>query len=73
MVSPWMVQGNINEFVKMNTNADRLELVCFFVHGPYPHLSLTMPQLPQVGDVARGLIYMHGQGIVHGDLRGVRF
>jgi hypothetical protein len=28
-VSEWMVNGNINEFVKVNVDADRLELVCF--------------------------------------------
>ena len=27
--------------------------------------------LPQLGGVARGLVYMHGQGMVHGDLKGV--
>ena len=29
MVSEWMVKGNINEFAKANTNADRLGPVCF--------------------------------------------
>jgi hypothetical protein len=29
LVSEWMINGNINEFVKANVNADRLELVCF--------------------------------------------
>ena len=29
MVSEWMINGKINEFVKVNVNADRLELVCF--------------------------------------------
>ena len=27
MVSKWMVNGNINEFVKIHPDADRLELV----------------------------------------------
>jgi len=49
MVSEWMTNGNINEFVRRNPDANRYELL---------------------GDVARGLIYMHGQGAVHGDLRG---
>ena len=26
----------------------------------------------QLGDVARGLTYMHSQRMVHGDLKGVR-
>jgi serine/threonine protein kinase len=25
----------------------------------------------QLADVARGLNYMHGEGIIHGDLKGV--
>jgi len=29
MVSDWMENGNINEFVKANPDANRLELVCF--------------------------------------------
>ena len=43
MVSEWMVNGNINEFLKVNPNADRLGLVrfqfqltpsCFFLTTP---------------------------------------
>ena len=29
MVSEWMENGNINEFVKKHANVNRLELVCF--------------------------------------------
>ena len=29
MVSRWMENGNINEFVEANPDADRLQLVCF--------------------------------------------
>lgn len=29
MVSEWMAKGNINEFMKVDINADRFELVCF--------------------------------------------
>ena len=29
MVSEWMANGNINEFLKVHPNVDRLELVCF--------------------------------------------
>ena len=38
MVSEWMAKGNINEFVKEEPSADRLELVCFYLSS----LSLLM-------------------------------
>ncbi|KAF9642605.1 kinase-like protein, partial [Thelephora ganbajun] len=49
MVSERMENGNINEFVRANPDADRLGLLV---------------------DVARGLIYIHGQDMIHGDLKG---
>jgi len=45
----------------------------FFIQGPYFCLSLTSVCLLQLRDVTKGLIYMHDQGIIHGDLKGVRF
>ncbi|KAF9647762.1 kinase-like protein [Thelephora ganbajun] len=49
MVSEWMVNGNINEFIKAQKNVNRFELL---------------------KDVARGLIYMREEGMIHGDLKG---
>jgi len=49
MVSEWMENGSIDEFVKAHTNANRLELLV---------------------DAVRGLMYMHDQGIIHGNLTG---
>ena len=41
MVSDWMENGNINEFVKANPDTNRLELVCFpfkvSPSSPYAH------------------------------------
>lgn len=34
MVSEWMTNGTINEFVKLHPNADRFELVCHPCNGP---------------------------------------
>ncbi|KAF9645417.1 hypothetical protein BDM02DRAFT_3101364, partial [Thelephora ganbajun] len=42
MVSEWMENGNINEFVKANIDTDRLGLVCFFVRCFYLRLLLTI-------------------------------
>ncbi|KAF9642010.1 kinase-like protein [Thelephora ganbajun] len=49
MVSEWMFNGNINEFIKAHRDVNRFELL---------------------KDVALGLIYMHGEGMIHGDLKG---
>jgi hypothetical protein len=35
--------------------------------------SLMIGYLLQLGDVAKGLIYIHSQGMIHGDLKGVCF
>ena len=75
MVSEWMTNGNINQFVMVHRDANRFELVsCPFRPLRPSHTSRPVGNhmLPQLCDVARGLIYMHGQGMVHGDLKGVR-
>jgi len=72
MVSEWMSNGNFNEFVTERQDANRFDLVSSPSKPPILHLSLTVTRLSQLGDVARGLIYMHGQSMVHGDLKGVR-
>ena len=72
IVSEWMPNGNINEFVAARQDANRFELVSppfEFLHSP---ISLTITRFLQLTGVARGLDYMHGQGVVHGALKGVR-
>jgi len=71
MISDWMVNGNINDFVKAHPDANRLELVSSSFRVSL--LSLTAESFIELGDVARGLIYIHYQGMVHGDLKGVSF
>ena len=39
MISDWMENGNINEFVKTNPEADKLGLVCLLFK--FHHLPLT--------------------------------
>jgi len=34
MISSWMENGNINEFLKKNPDANRLGLVCFPIQSP---------------------------------------
>jgi len=45
MVSDWMVNGNINEFVKAHPDADRLELVGYSFKITLSSRPLTIEQL----------------------------
>ena len=73
MVSQWMLNGNINQFVKEHRDANRFWLVSFRPRILMFSFAVDDYVILQLGDVARGLIYMHEQGMVHGDLKGVRF
>ncbi|KAF8810182.1 kinase-like protein, partial [Phlegmacium glaucopus] len=52
MVTSWMINGLLNEYIKSEEEYDKMELV--------------------VG-VARGVAYLHSEGIVHSDIRGSSF
>ena len=69
MISEWMDHGNINEFIEVYSGVNRFELV-----GTSPHFQLHTPLTTrrQLEDVAKGLIYLHDQAMIHGDLKGVR-
>ena len=71
MISDWMVNGNINEFVKAHPYTARHKLVCFFHSKSCPRFVDDRKTLQLVG-VADGLMYIHSQGMIHGDLKGVR-
>ena len=67
MVSEWMVNGNIAEYVRRNAG-NHLKLVS------YNRATLCRRSLGafQIVDAVEGLKYLHGANIVHGDLKGVR-
>ena len=67
-VSEWMENGNIIDYLTKNDDVDRVIVVCVSslkLRG----LSLT---LEKAKGVASGLEYIHNEGIVHSDLKGVR-
>lgn len=71
MISEWMAGGNINDFVRTHPDENRLRLVSF-PHQLRPRFSDNYVII-QLSGVSRGLIYIHEQGMVHGDLKGVSF
>jgi len=70
MVSEWMINGNINEFIEARREVNRFELVRLLFYCR-PRSSLIIARILQLKDIVKGLIYMHGEGMIHGDLKGV--
>ena len=68
LVSEWMPNGNLREYLNKNPGAGRIGLVSF---SPLSTVLLILLFLPKLSDVAEGLAYLHARHTTHGDLKGV--
>ena len=68
LVSEWMDNGNINDFVKNHKEVNRIQLVSSHVCVYKDRYDRS----PKLIDAARGLEYLHSLNVAHGDLKGVR-
>ena len=66
-VSEWMVHGTIMDYIGKN-HTNRLELVRSFTFPATPFTKTRQ----QLYGAAKGLEYLHGASLAHGDLKGVR-
>ena len=67
LVSRWMPNGTLTEYVKAKPHANRISLVRI----PPTVVHLSKLNLFKLLDVAEGLNYLHTCHTVHGDLKGV--
>ena len=67
MVSEWMANGNITEYVRKNSG-NHLKLVG---RNPISFSQLLSEGTFQLADATEGLKYLHNANIVHGGLKGV--
>jgi len=68
IVSRYMYNGNLVQYLSRKPNVDRLKLVCPDDYGgPYLLLRLNA----KVFEVSLGMFHLHGEYIIHGDLKGV--
>jgi len=68
MVSEWMENGTIMNFVTAYPQTNRLKLVSFFLET---WTKYRLDHTLQLADVARGLKYLHDWPSVHADLKSV--
>ena len=72
IISEWMPNGNVMEYVRSNPEANRLRLVSSAVCSPWCVVLMPFND-PQLAEGASGVTYLHRLGIAHGDLKGVRY
>ena len=68
-MSPWMPDGNIVQYTKMNPDVNRLMLVRSINLKIDENNLLTCPQ--QLAQVCRGLMFLHRLGVLHGGITPV--
>ena len=68
ILTEWMPNGNVMQFIESNPKENRLRLVSLLVVCVR---SLLLINCPQLSEVMSGVAYIHDLEIVHGDLKGV--
>ena len=68
LISEWMENGNVIAYLAKNASVDRVEVVRTFL---WIWHDTRIDVLDQAKGVALGLEYIHGEGVVHSDLKGV--
>ena len=67
IISGWMSNGTLIEFIEKNSSVNRINLVS----SPRQLCLVDNIILSKLLDVAKGLEYLHANNTVHGNLKGV--
>ena len=72
VVSPWMSEGHLLQYLRKYPGADRVMIVR--VHVVFFHVTQHAEfNTHKMSGVAEGLSYLHFNDVVHGDLKGVSY
>lgn len=71
IISEWMPNGHVTEYIRSNPEVNRLRLVSLAMVSSRGFMLIALDGL-QLSEVASGVTYIHELGIAHGDLKGVR-
>lgn len=73
MVTPYCENGNVLEFLRAK-KLEIMQILCIVrFHSDCFNLWLLIFLTSQIHGISCGLQYLHSEGVVHGDLRAVRF
>ena len=67
-VFDWMENGTLRQYMKNNHQVDKSSVVCVCI-SPFQYCADAFPQ--QAIEIAKGLEYLHSNGVVHSDLKSV--
>ena len=68
IVTPLMNNGNVRTYIQNHPDCDRLTMVCtdFYLFS-----ELMTDLRDQLHHISLGIVYLHSQNIIHGDLKAV--
>jgi len=70
LVSPWIDNGHVHQYLSRNPDADRVLLVKnIHIFNVIADSRISTKVL----DVTEGIRYLHKEGVIHGDLKGVSY
>ena len=68
IVMPYLRNGNVRDYIRARPGCDRLGIVYL---TSFVEIFTVLIISTQIHHICLGLVYLHSQSIIHGDLKGV--